>query len=150
MTTPVCSSNSPPQYYERSARLSCVVARSSLLHLFLLLATGQAVLLLWLCDLPLWLFWLSLLLVCVYAFLEKRRLGRMVGVISTRERRWFWRGESDEEREFEFCGELVLLQWLLVIRGRDQAGAPLRLVLARDALNGDDWRRLQVALRYSR
>lgn len=66
------------------------------------------------------------------------------------ERRWFWRGESDEEREFEFCGELVLLQWLLVIRGRDQAGAPLRLVLARDALNGDDWRRLQVALRYSR
>ncbi len=74
----------------------------------------------------------------------------MVGILSTHERRWFWRGANGEEREFEFCGELVLWQWLLVIRGRDQAGATLHLVLARDALNRDDWRRLQVALRYSR
>ncbi|WP_444886804.1 protein YgfX [Microbulbifer sp. JMSA008] len=150
MTTPVYSSRPPSQIFERSARLSCVVARSPLLLLFLLLATGQTVLLLWLSDLPSWLFWSALLLMCLYAFVEKRRLERMSGILSTRDRRWFWRTESGVEREFEFCGELVVWQWLLVIRGRDQMGASFCLVLARDALNRDDWRRLQVALRYSR
>ncbi|GAB2881732.1 hypothetical protein GCM10027180_09690 [Microbulbifer echini] len=74
----------------------------------------------------------------------------MTGVLSTRERRWFWRSTGGEEREFQFRGELLLWRWLVVIHGRDQTGVPLRLVLARDALVRDDWRRLQAALRFSR
>lgn len=150
VTTPVCRNRHGFGNFERSARLSCVAASSPLLLILLLLVALQAVLLLWLCELPPWLFWGALPLVFVYAALEKCRLGRMAGRLSTRERRWYWRERGGEEREFRFCGELVLWRWLLVINGRDRQGRRLRLVLARDALHADDWRRLQVALRYSR
>mgnify|MGYP006965304134 CR=1 FL=1 len=83
------------------------------------------------------------------AALEFRRLSRMAGEISTREHRWFWRRGS-ERREFTFCGELVIWRWLIVINGRDLDGRRLRLVFGRDSASADDWRRLQVALRYSR
>ncbi|MFA0791133.1 protein YgfX [Microbulbifer echini] len=150
MTTPDFRNSQSPQYFERSARLSCAVASSPFLLLFLLVAVIQAALLLWLCQLPPWLFWSALLLVLIYALLERGRLRRMTGVLSTRERRWFWRSTGGEEREFQFRGELLLWRWLVVIHGRDQTGVPLRLVLARDALVRDDWRRLQAALRFSR
>ncbi|MDP5210595.1 protein YgfX [Microbulbifer sp. 2205BS26-8] len=130
--------------------MSCVVVASPLLLLLLLLVALQAVLLLWLCDLPPWLFWTALPWVCLYVAWEKRRLGRMTGRLSTRERRWYWRARGEEVREFGLCGELVLWRWLLVINGRDWYGRRVCLVLARDALHADDWRRLQVALRYSR
>ncbi|MFA0809958.1 protein YgfX [Microbulbifer epialgicus] len=150
MTTPACSNSPPPQYFERSARLSCVVAPSPALLFLLFLAVLQAALLLWLCELPSWLFWVLLVFVLAFACWETRHLGRMVGTLSTREHRWLWREVGEREREFEFCGELVLWRWLLVINGRDLQGQRLRLVLLRDALNADDWRQLQTALRFSR
>ncbi|WP_444943857.1 protein YgfX [Microbulbifer sp. ZKSA006] len=150
MTTPD-SRNSPALLlYERSARLNCAVAPSSLLLLLLLLIAALAVLLIWLCNLPPPLSVLASLLVVIYAWIELRRLKAVRGHLSTRERRWFWRADGLENREFHFAGELVLWSWLMVINARDRAGRRLRLVLARDMLAPQDWRRLQVALRYSR
>ncbi|MBB3060274.1 protein YgfX [Microbulbifer rhizosphaerae] len=149
MTTPDYSS-SYPAYFERSARLTCAVAPSRFLFALLLLIAAQALLLLWWCRLPWFLLLPATLLVLVYSAYEWRRLRRVRGLLSTRERRWFWRQEDDVEREFEFSGELVLWSWLIVINGCDPRGRRLRLVLAWDSLDTDDWRRLLVALRYSR
>ncbi|WP_353376563.1 protein YgfX [Microbulbifer sp. NBRC 101763] len=150
MTTPVCASKGSPLYFERSARLSCVVAPSSILFFLLSMAVLQAAILLWLCGLPSWLFWILLTVILVFAYWEVRSLAQMVGILSTRERRWFWRVVGDNERQFYFRGELVLWGWLVVINGRDLQGRSLRLVLARDAISPNDWRRLQAALRFSR
>ncbi|WP_250462986.1 protein YgfX [Microbulbifer litoralis] len=149
MTIPVSRSNYP-QYLERSARLNCAVAPSRLLSAFLCLMVLQSLALLWWCRLQPLLLWPLVLLVVACARWEWRRLCSMRGSISTRERRWFWLGGDGIEREFEFGGELVLWRWLLVINGRDLQGRRLRLVLARDSMGSDDWRRLQVALRFSR
>ena len=150
MTIPVSKNNSYPQYFERSARLSCAVAPSRILRAFLILVTVQALLLLWWCGLPPYIALPAALLACGYSLWEWRRLNRGCGVLSTCERRWYWCPEGDVEGEFEFAGELVLWRWLLVINGRDLRGRRLLLVLARDSTGGGDWRRLQVALRYSR
>lgn len=150
MTTPASRSSSRPQYFERSARLSCAVAPSRLLSFLLIFTVLQALLLLWLCGLPLLLFLPTGLLVSVYGWFEWLRLRGTCGQLSTRERRWFWRGADGDEREFEFRGELVLWRWLLVINGRDLQGRRLRLVLARDSMGAGEWRRLQGALRFSR
>ncbi|WNZ55070.1 protein YgfX [Microbulbifer sp. EKSA008] len=150
MTTPDSRNSSTPPLYERSARLSCVVAPSFLLHLLLLLITFLAILLVWLCNLPLVLSGLASLFVMVYAGIEWRRVKTVSGHLSTRERRWFWHPDGADRREFQFVNELVLWSWLVVINGRDRAGRRLRLVLAKDMLAPQDWRRLQVALRYSR
>lgn len=149
MTTQVSKSSSP-QFLERSARLTCVVAPSRLLFLLLILVVLQALALLWWCRLPLYLFLPAALLVLIYAGFEWRRLKSMRGALSTRERRWFWQVGGGEQREFEFRGELVLWRWLIVINGRDLQERRLRLVLARDSMDSDDWRRLQGALRFSR
>ncbi|WP_346836846.1 protein YgfX [Microbulbifer sp. SAOS-129_SWC] len=139
-----------PQTIERSARLSCVVAPSRYLAIFLCLATVQALVLLWLCRLPLLPLAVLLVAVLLCGTFEWRRLRRQCGTLSTRERRWFWRDGDGAEREFEFCGELVLWTQLLVINGRFVSGGDLRLVLARDSVHADDWRRLQAALHFSR
>ncbi|MCW8127547.1 protein YgfX [Microbulbifer halophilus] len=149
MTIPA-SRSSYPRYLERSARLGCAVAPSRLLSVLLCLIVLQALALLWWCRLQPLLLWPVVGLVLLYGWWEWRRLRSMRGLLGTRERRWFWRGDDGVEREFEFCGELVLWRWLLVINGRDLDGLRLRLVLARDCMDRDDWRRLQVALRYSR
>lgn len=149
MTTPG-SSSSYPAYLERSARLNCAVAPSRFLFVLLLLIAAQALLLLWWCRLSWFLLSPAALLVLAYTALEWRRLRCVQGLLSTRERRWFWRPKGGVEGEFEFSGELVLWSWLLVINGRSLRGRRLRLVLARDCMDADDWRRLQVALRYSR
>ena len=130
--------------------MTCNLAPSLLLNRILKLATLQALALLWLSALS----WplagiLSALVIAVFV-LERNRLGHSAGQLSTKERRWFWTGEDGCRREFEFCGELLLWRWLIVINGRDMTGRRLRLVLARDAADIDEWRRLQVALRYSR
>jgi len=135
---------------ERSARLVCDLVPSFLLRSALILATLQALAVLWASAL----YWplaagCSLLVFAIYA-VEWRRLAGYSGQLATRERRWFWRGADGRRREFRFCGELVLWRWLIVINGRDLDGRRLRLVLARDSASADDWRRLQVALRYSR
>ena len=135
---------------ERSARLACDLSPSFLLSSLLLLAAMQALALLWICALywPLAAFF-SLVVIGIGVW-ERRRLQEYAGQLSTRERRWFWRGTDGHSREFEFHGELVLWRWLIVINGRDTAGRRLRLVLARDSASADDWRRLHTALRYSR
>lgn len=150
MTIPASGNSSFPQFIERSARLSCAVAPSRLLFVLLILVLLQALLLLWWCRLPLYLFLPAALLVLVYGGFEWRRLRGIRGQLGTRERRWFWRADGGEQREFEFRGELVLWRWLLVINGRDLEGRRLRLVLARDSMGADEWRRLQGALRFSR
>ncbi|AMX02261.1 hypothetical protein A3224_06385 [Microbulbifer thermotolerans] len=126
------------------------MAPSRLLFSLLLLTLLQALALLWWCRLPLYLFLPAVALVLIYMGFEYRRLRSMSGVLSTRERRWFWREGDGVESEFTLRGELVLWRWLIVINGRDLRGRRLRLVLARDSMHGDDWRRLQVALRFSR
>ncbi|MCO1334934.1 hypothetical protein MO867_11350 [Microbulbifer sp. OS29] len=130
--------------------MSCVVASSLLLPCLLYTTALLAVSLLWLCVLPYFLFWPSTLFILIYARLESRRIKSARGLLATRERRWFWRPQGGEVSEFHFVGELVLWRWLVVINGRDTQGRSLRLVLARDAMVSADWRRLQVALRYSR
>lgn len=111
----------------------------------------HALLLLWWCRLPWFVFLPALMPVLSYAAFEWRRLGLVRGRLATRERRWFWWPEAGEdEEEFTFRGELVLWSWLLVIEGRLEDGRRLRLVLARDSMGAEEWRRLQVALRYSR
>ena len=156
MTTPACKSNAYPLYLERSARLQCAVAPSRLLSILLLLICLQALSLIWWSHVS-WLLSFSLvLLVAAFSAREWQRLQGCRGVLSTRERRWFWRGEglaergNREEREFDFRGELVLWSWLVVINARDLRGKRLRLVLASDSMARDDWRRLQAALRFSR
>ena len=150
MTTPACKSNAYPLYLERSARLQCAVAPSRLLSILLLLTCLQALSLIWWSHVS-WLLSFSLvLLVAAVSAREWQRIQGCRGVLSTRERRWFWRGEGLEEREFDFRGELVLWSWLIVINARDLRGTRLRLVLASDSLARDDWRRLQAALRLSR
>ncbi|WP_193164597.1 protein YgfX [Microbulbifer hainanensis] len=142
-----------PQFIERSARLACSLVPSRTLTILLALIVVQSLLLLWYCNLPPVLFWPAVPCVLLYGIFELRALQRTRGVLATRERRWFWRAggaEGNEEREFVFRGELVLWSWLLVINGRDLRGKRLRLVLARDSMDGEDWRRLQAALRYSR
>ncbi|SDZ87934.1 hypothetical protein SAMN05216562_0956 [Microbulbifer marinus] len=126
------------------------MAPSRLLFILLSLVVVQTLSLLWWCQLVLSLMLPAALLVLLYAAVEWRRLQLMQGHLSTRERRWFWLPSGGEPREFTFHGELVLWQWLLVINGRDLQGRRLRLVLARDCMSRDDWRRLQVALRFSR
>ncbi|WP_323844769.1 protein YgfX [Microbulbifer magnicolonia] len=148
MTIPASRNN--PQFFERSARLTCAVAPSRLLYSLLVLVALQSLALLWWCRLPIYLFLPAALAVAAFSGFEWRRLRLTRGRISTRERRWFWQPWGGEPREFEFCGELVLWRWLLVVNGRDLQGRRLRLVLARDALSQDDWRRLQGALRFSR
>ncbi|WGL16704.1 hypothetical protein PVT68_00010 [Microbulbifer bruguierae] len=88
--------------------------------------------------------------VVVCSWYEWTRLSLFVGRLSTAERRWFWQVKGGSRKEFQFSGELTLWRWLIVINGRDLEGRRLRLVLARDSAHADDWRRLQVALRYSR
>lgn len=150
MTTPACRNSPYPHFIERSARLDCAVAPSRLLFVLLVVISAQAQLLLWWCRLQ-WYLWLpAALLVLLYVVSEWRRLRQISGVISTRERRWFWRPTEGAEREFTLRGELLLWPWLIVINGRDLYGRRLRLVLARDSATADDWRRLKVALRFSR
>lgn len=150
MTIPASGSSSYPQYFERSARLTCAVVPSRLLRLFLIVVVLQSQLLLWWCGLPWYLFLPALLLVLAYGWFEWRRLRGMRGRLGTHEGRWFWRPQGGAQRQFEFRGELVLWRWLLVINGRDSKGRRLRLVLARDSMPADEWRRLQGALRFSR
>lgn len=126
------------------------MAPSRFLFVLLLLIAAKALLLLWWCRLPWFLLLPAALLVVAYTAFEWRGLRRVRGLLSTRERRWFWLQEGGVEREVEFSGELVLWSWLIVINGCDPRGRRLRLVLAWDSLDADDWRRLLVALRYSR
>ncbi len=88
--------------------------------------------------------------IAVFTWWEWRRLDRSVGRLSTAERRWYWQVKGGAKREFHFRGELTLWGWLVVINARDLEGRRLRLVLSSDATSADDWRRLLVALRYSR
>ncbi|SHE82970.1 hypothetical protein SAMN04487965_0739 [Microbulbifer donghaiensis] len=150
MTIPASRNSTYPQYFARSARLNCAVAPSRFLFTPLFLVVLQALSLLWWCHLPLYLLVPAALLVWLYAGFEWRRLRRIRGRLSSRERRWFWQPAGGEPREFAFRGELVLWQRLIVINGCDLHGRRLRLVLAWDSMGRDDWRRLQVALRYSR
>lgn len=93
---------------------------------------------------------LALPLIAVFLCWEWSRLGRSVGRLSTAEKRWYWQVKGGAKREFRFCGELTLWRWLIVINGRDLEGHRVRLVLSSDATGADDWRRLLVALRFSR
>lgn len=135
---------------ERSARLACDFSSSLRLQCLLWLITAQTLFLLIVSRLP----WLAvggaLLLIGVFVWREWRRLDRSVGRLSTAEKRWYWQTTGGAKREFQFCGELTLWRWLIVINGRDLEGRRLRLVLSSDAASADDWRRLLVALRYSR
>lgn len=135
---------------ERSARFNCVVMPSRNLAIILGLIVTQSLLLLYCCALPPAFAWPIGIAVLGFGALEGRRLRRIRGLLSTRDRRWFWRDHHGAEREFEICGELVTWHWLLVINGRDTGGNHLRLVLAQDSVAPDDWRKLQVALRFSR
>ncbi|MFD1216267.1 protein YgfX [Microbulbifer celer] len=154
MTTPACRNNpshqnAPRAHPERSARLSCNLAPSLLLRGLLALAALQSITFLALAGLPPGVFVLLLVAATVVVIAEYRRLNAISGRLTTRERRWFWR-QGGLQREFQFRGELVLWRWLIVINGRDLDGRRVQLVLARDSVSGDDWRRLQAALRYSR
>lgn len=168
-TTPACRSNpggrsapavspaaaTPPQSakaqsVERSARLVCEMAPSRLLHISLPLVLLQASLLLLVSRLPWPAVAVLMPVIAVYGVLEWRRLQAYVGRLSTSERRWYWHRRGGARREFQLTGELTLWRWLIVINGRDLQGRRLRLVFARDAAGADDWRRLLVALRYSR
>ncbi|WP_263601020.1 protein YgfX [Microbulbifer agarilyticus] len=134
----------------RAARLTCDLVPSRLLRLCLLLIVAQSTLLLLVSRLP-WLVVYALIPVALlYGVFEWRRLGASVGRLSTAERRWYWQVKGGARREFRFVGELTLWRWLIVINGKDVEGRRLRLVLARDAATADEWRRLLVALRYSR
>nr|WP_308736794.1 protein YgfX [Microbulbifer agarilyticus] len=134
----------------RAARLSCDLAPSRLLRLGLLFILAQTILLLFVSRLP-WVLVIALVpVVLLYGVVEWRRLGASVGRLSTTERRWYWQVRGGARREFHFVGELTLWRWLIVINGKDVEGRRLRLVLARDAATADAWRRLLVALRYSR
>lgn len=126
-----------------------MVAPSRLLAAVLVLALVQGLLAIWLCGAPWPLVLILTLVVCLYAARELRRLRDVAGVLSTRAGRWFWCPAGGEEMEFALRGELVLWPWLVVINGRIQNNGQARLVLARDSLQPDDWRRLQAALRYS-
>ncbi len=88
--------------------------------------------------------------ILVFSLFEWRRLLRSSGRLSTAERHWYWQVKGGAKREFRFSGELTLWRWLIVINGRDLGGRRIRLVLCRDGADADDWRRLLVALRYSR
>nr|WP_277611036.1 protein YgfX [Microbulbifer celer] len=113
------------------------------------MAALQSITFLALAGLPPGVFVLLLVAATVVVIAEYRRLNAISGRLTTRERRWFWR-QGGLQREFQFRGELVLWRWLIVINGRDLDGRRVQLVLARDSVSGDDWRRLQAALRYSR
>ncbi|MCA0892295.1 protein YgfX [Microbulbifer agarilyticus] len=134
----------------RAARLTCDLAPSRLLRLCLLLILAQSTLLLLVSRLPWVVVYALIPVVLLYGVLEWRRLGASVGRLSTAERRWYWQVRGGARREFRFVGELTLWRWLIVINGKDVEGRRLRLVLARDAATADAWRRLLVALRYSR
>ncbi|WP_370636695.1 protein YgfX [Microbulbifer sp. YPW16] len=150
MTTPACRNSPHSPVPERHARLSCSVAPSRILTLILAAALLQGLLLLWLAPLP-WYIALALVVpVLAYAILEWHRIVSTSGVISTRERRWFWRPDGAEDGEIFLHGELVLWSWVVVVNSRDPRGRRLRLVLARDSMSADDWRRLRAALQYSR
>ncbi|MFV8781789.1 protein YgfX [Microbulbifer sp. SA54] len=160
MTIPVCRTESPASSLyraglaaanpERSARLTCELRPSRFLRGLLVLATCQSLLLLW--GSPLyWMFaGLGSLLVLAVAYFDAGRLRYSCGRLSTSERRWYWHAAGGVQRAFCLRGELVVWRWLVVINGCYVDGGRLRLVLARDAMLPDDWRRLQVALRYSR
>ncbi|MCH9690808.1 MAG: hypothetical protein K0U59_01905 [Gammaproteobacteria bacterium] len=135
---------------ERSARFNCVVIPSRSFAIILGLIVTQSLLLLYYCALPQVFAWPIGIAVLGFGALEGRRLRRIRGLLSTRDRRWFWRDYHGAEREFEIYGELVTWRWLLVINGRDTGGSHLRLVLAQDSVAPDDWRKLQMALRFSR
>ena len=166
MTTPACKTDSSPRdpaahsrgsvagsntsHPERSARLACDFSVSRLLQGGVLLMAVLSVLLLCLSRLPWVLVLLALPVILGFTLYEWRRVRRFEGRISSAERRWYWQRKGGAKREFRFCGELTLWRWLIVINGRDLAGRRLRLVLCRDGVHADDWRRLLVALRYSR
>ncbi|WP_370464605.1 protein YgfX [Microbulbifer sp. YPW1] len=135
---------------ERSARLACDFTPSRVLQTSLVLLAIQSCLLVGFSRLP-WMF-VALMIPAILAFalLEWRRLLRGVGRLSTAERRWYWQARGGARREFRFTGELTLWRWLIVINGRDLDGRRVRLVLCRDSADADDWRRLLVALRFSR
>ncbi|WP_345548380.1 protein YgfX [Microbulbifer aestuariivivens] len=153
MTTPDCRSNGASrEFYAvgRSARLRCPVSPSRLLLLLLALIVLNTLLVLWVAGIAVTLLAPAVLLVLAVGLRESRRLLSYRGEIVTAERRWFWRQAGLETQEIDLCGELVLWPWLIVINGRDRHGRHRRLVLARDSVMAEDWRRLQVALRYSR
>ncbi|WOX06064.1 protein YgfX [Microbulbifer pacificus] len=135
---------------ERSARLACDFSPSRRLQRLLWLLAVQSLLLLAFSRLPWVAVGVASLLVFTIAWLEWQRLDRSVGRLSTAEKRWYWQVKGGARREFRFCGELTLWRWLIVINGRDLEGRRLRLVLSSDATGADDWRRLLVALRFSR
>ncbi|WP_066965258.1 protein YgfX [Microbulbifer sp. Q7] len=134
----------------RSARLACDLRASRLLQLGVMLMAVQATLLLAISRLPWVLVALAIPLIIVFAVFEWRRVAASEGRLSTSDHRWYWHPKGGARRAFQFCGELTLWRWLIVINGRDADGRPLRLVLCRDGADASDWRRLQVALRYAR
>ncbi|WP_369413353.1 protein YgfX [Microbulbifer guangxiensis] len=152
MTTPDCRSNtaSEPLIAGRSARLRCPVSPSRLLSLLFALIITQALLVLWFAGFAVSLLLPGALLVIALGLREWRRLQGYRGELSTTDRRWFWRAADGEMEELTLCGELVLWPWLIVINARNPRGHRRRLLLGRDSVAPDDWRRLQVALRYSR
>lgn len=166
MTIPACKTDTPSRgaaacnrpgtaglispHPERSARVACDFSVSHALQGGVLLMAALSILVLILSRLPWAVVLLAVPLILIFAFCEWRRVMRYEGRISTSERRWYWQATGGAKREFLFCGELTLWRWLIVINGRDLAGRRLRLVLCRDGAPADDWRRLLVALRYSR
>lgn len=165
VTTPVCRTDSsassaaapnPPHPViaghtgARSARLACDFSLSRRLQWLLWLITAQTLVLLIVSRLPWLAVGFALLLIGVFVWRDWCRLDRSVGRLSTAEKRWYWQAKGGAKREFQFRGELTLWRWLIVINGRDLEGRRLRLVLSSDATGADEWRRLQVALRYSR
>ena len=135
---------------ERSARLACDLLPSRILRGAVPLMAALSLLLLVLSRLPWIAVALATPLILLFAVCEWRRARRYEGRISTHEHRWYWQSKGRAKREFRLCGELTLWRWLIVINGRDQDGKHLRLVLCRDGADAEDWRRLLVALRYSR
>lgn len=135
---------------ERSARLACEFSPSRRLQCLLWLLAAQSLLLFAFSRLPWIAVGVASFLVFAIVWLEWRRLEQSVGRLSTAEKRWYWQVQGGAKREFRFCGELTLWRWLIVINGRDLEGRRLRLVLSSDATAADDWRRLLVALRFSR
>ncbi|WP_299592015.1 protein YgfX [uncultured Microbulbifer sp.] len=166
MTTPVCRTDSASReaaapkgcsavetgaaHPERSARLACDLSPSRLLQGVVVLMAFLSVLLLTLSRLPWGLVAVAVPAILVFAHCEWRRGARYEGRLTTSERRWYWQRRGGAKREIHFCGELTVWRWLIVINGRDLDGKRMRLVLCRDGADADDWRRLLVALRYSR
>ncbi|WP_133251407.1 protein YgfX [Pokkaliibacter plantistimulans] len=116
---------------------------------FLIITLVMAIYGIWQSGLEFWQQALLSLAVFAMAGWEWRYAARLPVAMRWREQFW-WLGQGQGRWQVITPVRVWMMPWVIVLDYRDELLRRRSLLLFRDSLQGDDWRRLQVRLRYQK